>query len=79
MYRFEVLETLNISNDLPESASVTLAFPDSLEKLNVLGLYRPPKGDTTVFIDKSSDIISQNNSTSDETSITGDFDILYAY
>ena len=41
----------------------------------MLGLYRPPKGDTTLFINKLYDIISQNDFTSDETIITGDFNI----
>ena len=75
MYRFEVIETLNISCDFLESTAITLVFPDSEKKLNVLGLYRPPKGDTAQFIDKLSDIISQNDFTSEETIITGDFDI----
>ena len=74
-YRFNIIETLNISNESFESAAITLFYPDSEKRINVLGLYRPPGGDTNLFVEKLSDVISQNNFSSDETIITGDFNI----
>ena len=73
--RFDTIETLNISSDSIESAAITIYCPDSDKKINVLGIYRPPKGDANLFINKLSDTLSQNNFTSDETIITGDFNI----
>ena len=74
-YRFNAIENSNISTDSIESVAITLSYPNSDKKINVLGLYRPPKGDSNLFIDRLSDIINQNDLSSKDTIITGDFNI----
>ena len=74
-YKISIIENLNISSDYLESVAISLSYPNSDKKLNVLGLYRPPKGDSNLFIERLSDIINQNNLNDEDTIITGDFNI----
>ena len=74
-HKFETIDELNISNISIESAAISLIYPNN-KKINILGIYRPPKGDANSFTDTVRDIINNNNSFhTEDTIITGDMNI----
>ena len=72
---FSVIETINISNDFIETTAITVKCENTRKKINVLGIYRPPRGDANLFIESLTNIISQHNLGNNESVIAGDFNI----
>ena len=72
---FSVIETINVSNDCIEAVAINFRCERTGQNTNVLGIYRPPDGDTNYFTETLSDILNRHNMTAKETIITGDFNI----
>ena len=72
---FSVIETINISENFIEAIAVTFQSEQSGQKVNVLGIYRPPNGDAELFTASMSDILHGHNLSANETIIAGDFNI----
>ena len=47
----EEIDSLNISNNVIESAAVKITLPVTGKIIKIMGIYRPPDGDTSNFID----------------------------
>ena len=80
IYKIEVLDQVNISNETLESAGLTISYNDNNndntnKKINILGIYRPPDGNVHTFTDLIDNVINHNSLTMTETIITGDFNI----
>ena len=74
-YKIEILDHIDISNDALESIGLTIHYPATTKKINIIGIYRTPKGNFQDFIDQLDAIINQNSLVTTETIITGDFNI----
>ena len=75
LHKIETIDTLNISNNCLESAGVRLIFGNSSSYINILGIYRPPKGNVNEFTESLSEILSDNSFSTNDSIITGDFNI----
>lgn len=72
---FNVIETINMSNDYIETIAITFQCEMTKKNTNVIGVYRPPGGDANTFTEALLDILSHNNLSANETIIAGDFNI----
>ena len=72
---FDTFDELNISNEIFESVAIKLFCKNTNKELNVMGVYRPPNGNTNEFTNQLRDIIDRNSFTTQDTIITGDFNV----
>ena len=71
----EEIVSLNISNDVIESATVNITLPVTGKIIKIMGIYRPPNGDTNDFIETLENTINEYDLSSSDSIITGDFNI----
>ena len=64
---FDVINDLNISNDDIEMLGLKLILDKSENKtLNLIGVYRPPSGNTDVFMSRMSNVLDNNRLTAND-------------
>lgn len=73
--KYDIIQELNISNNTIECVAVSIIYPNSTNKLNILGIYRPPKGNIKDFSNLLQDLISQNSLSTHDSVIAGDMNI----
>ena len=72
--KFETIDGLVLSNNIIESVAITINYPNSQNKLNILGIYRP-QGNIKLFTDTLQELITQHSLSRDDSVIAGDFNI----
>ena len=73
--KFDCIDQINISNETIESVAIKLSCSSSNRIINVMGIYRPQNGNKNDFTTALRDIISEHSLTSNDTVITGDFNL----
>ena len=71
----EEIDSLNISNNVIESVAVNITLPVTGKMIKIMGIYRPPDGDTNSFIESLDNTINENDLSPSDSIITGDFNI----
>ena len=68
-------ESLNLNTNDDNIECVGIKLLNSNNVTNILGIYRPPSGDVSVFLDKLEELIENYNLTKNDSIIMGDFNI----
>ena len=74
-YKYTPIDTLNISEESLESVALKINSPTSGKLINILGVYRPPRGNINDTTNKLRDMITNHQFDRNNTIITGDFNI----
>ena len=74
-FKFMPITTLDISEEALETVAAKIYSPNSPKSTNVMGVYRPPRGNINDATNNLKDIITNNQFHRDNTIIAGDFNI----
>ena len=73
---FDVIDDLNKSSDDIEMLGIKLILDKTVNSsMNLTGIYRPPNGNTEVFMSSLSNAINGNRLTASDSILTGDFNL----
>ena len=75
VYKYTPIDLLNISEETIESVAVSIKSPKSDRSTNILGVYRPPRGNIMDTTHKIRDMITNHRLDRNDTIIAGDFNI----